>query len=143
MTMITEATPMTTPMSVRMERSLLAQRDWSASLKASVNCIVQFSLAGLALLRSRVDQYPFRLPVGVAPRSRPFECTQPAANGRAENLLRSSSSYAGVSLRQFPAGKKPGPPETMTCCRGSRPKGHPAGAEGHMRLRLAPVFLLT
>src|SRR5579872_479421 len=37
MTMMTEATPMTTPMRVRMERSLLPQRDWNASLKASIS----------------------------------------------------------------------------------------------------------
>jgi hypothetical protein len=38
-TVMTDATPMTTPSSVRMERSLLAQRDWSASLKASAKSI--------------------------------------------------------------------------------------------------------
>ena len=35
MTMITDATPMTTPISVRMVRILLPHRDCSASLKAS------------------------------------------------------------------------------------------------------------
>src|ERR1035441_8019884 len=34
--MITEATPMTMPSSVRMVRILLAHNDWSASFKASV-----------------------------------------------------------------------------------------------------------
>src|ERR1017187_4843781 len=43
MTMMTEATPMTTPMSVRMLRSLLLHRDCRASLKASVNCMVWLS----------------------------------------------------------------------------------------------------
>src|SRR5271156_3429167 len=39
MTAMTEATPMTTRMSVSTERSLLAQRDWSAILKASLSSI--------------------------------------------------------------------------------------------------------
>src|SRR5215472_10441571 len=38
--MITDATPMITPMSVRMERILLAQRDCSASLNASISCMI-------------------------------------------------------------------------------------------------------
>src|ERR1700756_1582860 len=37
MTAITEETPMTTPISVRIERSLFAQRDWSATLNASLS----------------------------------------------------------------------------------------------------------
>src|ERR1035438_8947891 len=37
--MITEATPITTPIKVRMERSLLPHRDCSASLKASISFI--------------------------------------------------------------------------------------------------------
>ena len=41
--MITEATPMTTPISVRIERSLLPQSDCSASLKASISFIIQLS----------------------------------------------------------------------------------------------------
>ena len=38
--MITEATPITTPISVRMERSLLPHSDCSASLKASISFMV-------------------------------------------------------------------------------------------------------
>ena len=41
--MITEATPITTPISVRMVRILFAHSDCSASLKASTNFIVSLS----------------------------------------------------------------------------------------------------
>ena len=42
-TMITEATPITTPISVSTVRILLPHSDCSASLKASINCIVLLS----------------------------------------------------------------------------------------------------
>ena len=48
-TMITEATPITTPIRVRMDRSLLPQRDSSASLKASISFMVLLSLLCPAL----------------------------------------------------------------------------------------------
>src|SRR5579864_1692552 len=42
-TVITEDTPIITPSSVRMERSLLAQRDCSASRNASISCMMSLS----------------------------------------------------------------------------------------------------
>src|ERR1700739_1677344 len=42
MTAMTDETPMTTPRSVSTVRSLLAQRDWSATLNASLNSIWRF-----------------------------------------------------------------------------------------------------
>ena len=57
--MMTEATPITTPMRVRMERSLLAHSDCSASLKASLNCMALLSFAEPAMpLRTFVQGMP-------------------------------------------------------------------------------------
>ena len=59
MTMMTEATPITTPMSVRMVRSLFAHSDCSASLKASMNGMALLSFAEPAMsLRVLVQKAP-------------------------------------------------------------------------------------
>src|ERR1700675_2942357 len=47
MTMMTEATPITTPISVRMERSLFPHRDCSASRKASISGMIPLSVSEL------------------------------------------------------------------------------------------------
>src|ERR1700752_4770252 len=55
--MMTEATPITTPISVRMERSLLPHSDCSASLKASISFIIL-----LCPRTDRPDSLPDPLP---------------------------------------------------------------------------------
>src|SRR6185312_814345 len=47
-TIMSEATAITTPITVRIERSLFAQRDCSATLKASENCMADPIEYGIA-----------------------------------------------------------------------------------------------
>src|SRR5580704_1333545 len=83
MTMITEATPITTPMRVRMERILFPHSDCSASRKASISGMILLSVPerpGAGCPPGR-DSYPADAEFSVhrfAP-TRQFQCTQSSA----------------------------------------------------------------